>query len=1036
MALKAPFEKIFPSFSFRWRYLDGEYSPYAPFNTVTFFPKDPNVEDFFKKGHNTSMVNSVETINLQGISKGGPDVTAIDILYSESISSTVYILKTIEIPESERGLGEISVKVDKRSFGTALPNDQLLRQFDNVPLKAKSQEVTANRLMYGNYLHKYDQDVNFAIETAIDTKSSRDNGPAVKTNRTYDVGVAYIDKYGRVGGLLSQKGSDIASEGSAVETEFSYTFRPYITAKIKSEAPSWAEYYRYYVKDVSGEHFNLSGFNIYNDGTSADTGSDNVYVQFNSTDRNKISEDTVLIPRRHNFPNSDISNDQFIFTSESKHPVLDIENEAPDIVKSQVIERTSVKIGSFKDIHAGSGTSLNMITSLSNPAGISGITTSDTVIFLKDAEEIDMDSQGLPSFFNNYIRTQDDNPAVLFDTKNIPITSAQVVDMSGYSEKLSIELSNGPGNAANTQPGGAKSDRCLVTSVEYTNTTGYTAQRNCFKITLGATLEGENSTILTSGTGFSTVPNGFNMFTFDETIKFFKLGLSEDGKEKLQGSFFVKIPRVTADAIITQLPTGQTEYNEEGNVGSIKEINFETEPINDSNIDLYWESAKTYKVNSDHGQINEIDWANCISTVEPLNKKVYLESTKIFDKFNSVSIAKGIRVTTPEIRYAQERRKAGIIFSGLYNSKTGINELNVFNLAIGITKELEPNYGQIQKLYTLDTNLLAFTEDKLFRILADKDALFNADDGVNVVATNLVLGQVQAIQGNYGISKHPESFATFDNNIYFSDANRGAIMQYSPSNGQLFPISSLGLSNFFSDRLSTATKIVGAYDGAKRLYVVSIQGYNPNDLSIGTEPILGEDGNLTIGYNPKVQGWNSRYSFIPESGLTLYNKFYTFKNGQAYRHNSDANGAGVTTLRNNFYGTQYDSQVQVIFNDNPGFVKDWLSLNYEGDIGWVADEILADQDENIISNVRILDNNWFEKEGKFYGAISGTEPVYIIDPSGSPDGNGFYPLVQDGANTQPTAGTKGFFEKVRFKNSATTAKELFAISTEYYISQS
>jgi hypothetical protein len=1036
MALKAPFEKIFPSFSFRWRYLDGEYSPYAPFNTVTFFPKDPNIEDFFKKGHNTSMVNSVETINLQGISKGGPDVTAIDILYSESISSTIYILKTIEIPESERGLGEISVKVDKRSFGTALPNDQLLRQFDNVPLKAKSQEVTANRLMYGNYLHKYDQDINFAVETAIDTKSSRDNGPAVKSNRTYDIGVAYIDKYGRVGGLLSQKGSDIATEGSAVETEFSYTFRPYITAKIKSQAPSWAEYYRYYVKDVSGEHFNLSGFNIYNDGTGADTESDNVYVQFNSTDRNKISEDTVLIPRRHNFPNSDISNDQFIFTSESKHPILDIENEAPDIVKSQVIERNSVGLGSFKDIHEGSSTSLEMITSLSNTAGITGVTTSTSVIFLKDAQNMDMDMHGIPSFFNNYIKSQDTNPAVLFDTKDIPITSAQVVDMSGYTDKLVIELSNGPGNAANTQPGGAKSDRCLVTSVEYTNTTGYTAQRNCFKITLGATLEGEDFTILTAGTGFSTVPNLFNMFTFDETIKFFKLGLSEDGKEKLQGSFFVKMPRATADAIITQLPTGQTKYDEEGNVGSIKEINFETEPINDSNIDLYWESARTYKVNSDHGQTNEVDWANCISTVEPLNKKVYLESTKIFDKFNSVSIAKGIRVTTPEIRYAQERRKAGIIFSGLYNSKTGINELNVFNLAIGITKELEPNYGQIQKLYTLDTNLLAFTEDKLFRILADKDALFNADDGVNVVATNLVLGQVQAIQGNYGISKHPESFATFDNNIYFSDANRGAIMQYSPSNGQLFPISSLGLSNFFSDRLSTATKIIGAYDGAKRLYVVSIQGYNQNDLSIGTETILGEDGNLTIGYNPKAKGWNSRYSFIPESGLTLYNKFYTFKNGQAYRHNSDANGAGVTTLRNNFYGTQYDSQVQVIFNDNPGFVKDWLSLNYEGDIGWVADEILADQDENIVSNVRILDNNWFEKEGKFYGAISGTEPVYIIDPSGSPDGNGFYPLVQDGANTQPTAGTKGFFEKVRFKNSATTAKELFAISTEYYISQS
>ena len=66
----------------------------------------------------------------------------------------------------------------------------------------------------------------------------------------------------------------------------------------------------------------------------------------------------------------------------------------------------------------------------------------------------------------------------------------------------------------------------------------------------------------------------------------------------------------------------------------------------------------------------------------------------------------------------------------------------------------------------------------------------------------------------------------------------------------------------------------------------------------------------------------------------------------------------------------------------------------------------------------------------------GTQPSYIIDPSGSVGADGFWPLIQDGSNTQDVSGTKGFFAKVRFKNSATTAKELFAISTEYYISQS
>ena len=436
------------------------------------------------------------------------------------------------------------------------------------------------------------------------------------------------------------------------------------------------------------------------------------------------------------------------------------------------------------------------------------------------------------------------------------------------------------------------------------------------------------------------------------------------------------------------------------------------------------------------GGTDVIEFANCVASCIS-NGKVYLESRKIFDKFNTVEIAKGIRVNTPVARYAEETRKAGLIFSGLYNSRTGLNELNQFSMADGITKELEPNYGGIQKLYTLDTNLIAFAEDKVFRILADKDALFNADEGVNVTATNLVLGQAMVYQGDYGISTHPESFAFFRNNIYFTDAKRGNVLQLTPANGQIFPISSRGMSNFFRDRIGTASKLIGAYDGYKKIYVLSMQGYDQTAASIGSETIPNETSNITLGYSLVSEGWTSRYSFIPESGVTVNNQFYTFKDGKAYLHNSD------TANRNNFYGVAYNSEVQVIFNDNPTFVSDWLSLNYDGSEGWEVVEIIGDQDNShSITNVRLLDSEesgflgWFLKEGKYHGAIVGTQPVYIIDPSATqPGSDGFWPLIQDGANTQDISGTKGFFQKTRFRNSGTTAKELFAVSSEYYISQ-
>ena len=142
MSEKLPFEKIFPYFSYRWRYNDGQYSPYAPFSKVAFIPKDPDIEDFFRRGHNTSVANKLEQITLKDIDRGGPDVVAVDILYTESISSTIYVLKTIEIPEAERGNGSpLTIQLKERGFGASLPDSELQRQFDQVPKVRKHKRL-------------------------------------------------------------------------------------------------------------------------------------------------------------------------------------------------------------------------------------------------------------------------------------------------------------------------------------------------------------------------------------------------------------------------------------------------------------------------------------------------------------------------------------------------------------------------------------------------------------------------------------------------------------------------------------------------------------------------------------------------------------------------------------------------------------------------------------------------------------------------------------------------------------------------------
>ncbi len=1056
-----PFEKIFPYISYRYKYDDGEFSPYAPFTEVQFVSKKQDttvLNDRYEKGFNVSMINDLENIIINDIPKGREDVVSIDILYTESISSTVYILKTIEIDPSERGQGTLNgIIISKRAFGAALPDTELTRQFDSVPRSAKSQEFTANRIMYGNYLSKYNQNKDdlggkgFEVAVSLSGQLDPVSGPSVKTNRTYDVGVSYLDKYGRQGGLLTQTTGKNTDNTSLIKTAFCYKSRIKLAAKIASAPPEWARYYKYYVKDVSTDFFNLTAFNTYLDGEPGDTETANVYLQFDSKDRNKVTEDSFLMPRRDGMSGTDSRG--VTLEELSRLPVLDIENEAPDVVKSQVIERETIK--QF-EIGSGNTTSVsNFNQSLSSTASssnqlipVNSNSANNQEFFIMSRK---MDPNNVAclniSAINRYITSQGGTTTL---NKTDLTSTTTVVNMQNFAERLCVQIALKQGH--NGLPAGQtiETKKMLVESITFgMNSNDGSAQneKNILKFVVGDRLDDDN--IVTNLKGIDIVPGtgtygqskGYGDWNFNEipqpVLKFFRLGLSESGQKKLKGSFFVKVPRKTDIESFAQIPVEQTELDEEGDLKEIKFLDFETEPGDDSNLNLYWEASKIFSINEDHGDTNVIPWSNCIATIGGTNNKTYLESVKIQDKFNSTSMVKGIRVNTPEANYGEERRKNGLIFSGLYNSRTGINELNKFNLTDGITKDLEPNYGGIQKLFALDTNLLAFCEDKVFKILADKDALFNADDGVNVTATNLVLGQAMGFGGNYGISTHPESFAYFNNNIFFTDAKRGSVMQLTPSNGQLFPISRNGMSNFFRDRLgalNTSNKIIGIYNGYKKMYVLSIQGYDSGHASIGTETIPNETTEITAGYSLASQGWASRYSYIPETGVTLNNRFYTFKNGKVYLHNSN------TANRNNFYGVANNSEVQVIFNDNPTVISDWLSLNYEGGEGWEAVEIIGDQDGTYnITNVRLLDSDesgflgWFFKEGKYHGAIVGTQPLYAIQAGQANSLTDF--VLQATGSTEDISGTKGFFQKTRLRNSSTTAKELFAVSSEYYISQ-
>ena len=288
-----------------------------------------------------------------------------------------------------------------------------------------------------------------------------------------------------------------------------------------------------------------------------------------------------------------------------------------------------------------------------------------------------------------------------------------------------------------------------------------------------------------------------------------------------------------------------------------------------------------------------------------------------------------------EDNYQEENLKSGLIFSQIFNSISGVNSLNQFIQAEAITKDLNPIYGSIQKLHTRDTNLVTLCEDKCLRILTNKDALFNADGNANVTSNNAVLGQATPYVGEFGISLHPESFASYGFRAYFTDKNRGVVLRLS-ANG-LEEISRYGMSDFFADNLKESSITWGSYDDDKGGYNICLNNLSSEWVNKFSDRIYTNNSWQTLSsiqstnpttsvitFKESTNGWESRKSFSVEGGISLNDRYYTFKNGNIWEHRTE------DSVKNNFYGVQYDSSVAFLINEMPNVVKKYKTLNYSG----------------------------------------------------------------------------------------------------------
>ena len=187
----------------------------------------------------------------------------------------------------------------------------------------------------------------------------------------------------------------------------------------------------------------------------------------------------------------------------------------------------------------------------------------------------------------------------------------------------------------------------------------------------------------------------------------------------------------------------------------------------------------------------------------------------------------------------------------------------------------------------------------------------NVDVSVGCVVrggfTNDLEAQVEVIAVNYIVGAGGATYleVTLNQVAFTGTAPSGVVNNGFNTSSQLSNLT-LGYTSVLEFICTTSTDTI-------------VDAYYPSELY----------GAKTLSFKDSVKGWVSFKSFFPEQALSMANDYYTLFAGDLYIHHIE------NVDRNTFYDYKLDfpftpSTVDVMLNDNPSFIKEFNTLNYEG----------------------------------------------------------------------------------------------------------
>lgn len=892
------------SFAYRFEYEDGMYSALSSFSNYAFSPNQLDID--IDTLENRGMANQFNALNIT-MNTGSKNVVGVELVVKESNSNALFIVERFN--KEERGFGDDEDFVYKflndKTY-TQLPEDELFRSYDNVPLVAKAQEYIGNRIAYGNYVEGFDMvsadGKKVTMDYALSLVSTPLEGtvlPNTLINSSSTIAIDLTDL------VLNQDvrlniffGMSGVSPNIAVYNE-SFVFileRDYVDLADLTSSPEFTSFIEetmttvFFTNETSTPPADVAesvntGFTFALVGNELQvTLPSTTYTVDNTPADNDITDGDVTIITYN-----------WIFTAGLSEVSFNLERTSASIKSLRNLELGVIYMDAYNrrsPVQVGINNTIDVPITLAEQQNKLKVTLNNQPP--ADAVRYKFAVKQNRGFYYNVFCTKffidgqftwvkleeaskdkvsaGDVLYVKRDTTGI-LDSVVKVTVLEVTFKAQNFIENNFFNQATgelVETGGTGVEEIIEPAGTYMKikTIGFTMDYNgnrFFKEEYfndrDDGLPRKKVTGLRNATDFFPIEQGATITINISNSVERTTRIAKAKRTYIAGNAYasfrdfyvaeVGLAPIVPDAG-TASPSSTFAVDDQGDgirfsaifdgygkrrTANIK-INLTIENANgltvfetipDANIsEIFYETSETFEIIDGKHQgkeqnqtdslpaISTLDFYNCFAMGEGVESVTYL------DGFNKPSLNIDLRPSTTSLaEFRRVRRFADITYSEAYNENTSLNGLNEFNLGRANFKDdLDKKYGFIQRLYSRDTDLVVFQEDKVSYILYGKTLLLNADGSSNVSSIEDVLGQQVMYTGEYGISRNPESFDFDGVNLYFIDSKRGCVCRLG-RNG-ITEISEAGMRRWFIDEFKDAidNKKLGAFDPYLNQYVV------------------------------------------------------------------------------------------------------------------------------------------------------------------------------------------------------------------------